>query len=126
MTPRVLRLLVSLLLIGALAACSGGPSKSALQDAVQTRIQQDLGNAEKAAHALGGDSAVQLMHSLGAPEADSVRVENVTVLDSQSLQDGAYRMHLSYDTRTPNASHTTEQTYVLEPTDNGWKAIPSD
>lgn len=126
MTPRALRLLISLLLIVALAACSGGPSKSALQDAVQTRIQQDLANAEQAAHTLGGDGAVQLMHSLGAPEADNVHVEDITVLDSQALQDGAYRMHLRYDTRTPNASHTTEQTYVLEPTDNGWKAIPSD
>lgn len=126
MTPRALGLLVSLLLIAALAACSNGPSKSALQDAVQTRIQQDLANAEQAAHTLGGDSAVKLMHSLGAPEADNVRVENVTVLDSQALQDGAYRMHLRYDTRTPNASHRSEQTYVLEPSDDGWKAIPSD
>lgn len=126
MTPRALRLMIGLLLIAALAACSDGPSKSALQDAVQARIQQDLTNATQAAHTLGGDGAVQLMHSLGAPEADTVRVENVTVLDSQALQDGAYRMRLRYDTRTPNASHTSEQTYLLEPTDNGWKAIPSD
>lgn len=126
MTPRALRLLVGLLLITALAACSDGPGKNALQDALQARIQQDLSNAEQAAHTLGGDSAVKLMHSLGAPDADNIRVENVTVLDSHALQDGAYRMRLRYDTRTPNASHSSEQTYVLEPTDDGWKAIPSD
>lgn len=115
-----------LLVACVLAGCSQAPSTQTVQDAVQSRIRQDLGQAEQAAHALGGDGAVKIMRQLGAPEAKDVHVDNLRILDSKALDDGSYRMQLRYDTRTPNASHTTEQVYVLEKTEDGWKAIPSN
>jgi len=126
LTRLPLRLLWLATLLLAVAGCSNAPSDSAVQQAVQARIQQDLGKAENAARTLGGDSAVKLLHSLGTPEPSQVTVANIDILDSQSQDDGSYRMRVRFDTRTPDASHTSEQTYALEKTDNGWRAIPSD
>lgn len=119
----VLGLIVSLLALT--AGCARGPSDDALQAAIQTNVRADLSQVDSLASALGGDSAVRLLRALGSPDPKQVRVEHITVLNRQRLDDGDYDMRVRYDLVTPNGSDTVTRDLLLEHSDDGhWRAVP--
>ncbi|MGB7755526.1 MAG: hypothetical protein WBL23_05640 [Salinisphaera sp.] len=124
----VLRRIVIASTLGLLAlsaGCARGPGNDALQAAIQTNVRSDLTQVDSLAGALGGDSAVHLLHALGSPDPAQVKVRHVTVLQQKRLDDGDYDMRVRYDLVTPNASDTVTRDLLLQHSDDGhWHAIP--
>lgn len=114
-------------LLALTAGCARGPSDDALQAAIQANVRSDLSTVDSLASTLGGDSAVRVLRALGSPDPKDVRVEHVTVLRQQRLDDGDYDMRVRYDLVTPNGSDTVTRNLLLEHRDDGhWRAVPHE
>ncbi|MES1955879.1 hypothetical protein [Salinisphaera hydrothermalis] len=114
-------------LIALTAGCARGPSGDDLRAAIQANVRSDLSKVDSLASTLGGNSAVHLLRALGSPDPKDVRVEHVTVLEQQRLDDGDYDMRVRYDLVTPNGSDTLTRDLLLEHRDDGhWRAVPHE
>ena len=115
---------VSFVVVAFLAACSGAPDAGDVQPLLETQVRASLENAQSAMRALGGESGVEFMRAMGAPNPDDIHIENVEILESRELEHQDYELQLRYDIVAGDNRKVETSTVRVNEGDNGWRLLP--
>ncbi|MES1952092.1 hypothetical protein S4A8_14609 [Salinisphaera sp. S4-8] len=120
--PGILLAVICVVLV--LAGCSGAPDADDVAPLLENQLRQQLDSAESTMRALGGESGVDLMRAMGAPDPADIHVENVEILESRALEHDDYELDMRYDIVTADARRVQTTTVRVNEGDNGWRLLP--
>lgn len=122
---RVRMVSLSFALIALLAGCSGAPDAGDVQPLLEKQVRSSLENAQSAMRALGGESGVEFMRAMGAPEPTDISIENVEILESRELEHDDYELKLRYDIVAGENRKVETTTVRVNEGDDGWRLLPN-